>query len=97
MKKTVVLAAAAALAIVAGVAPSFAAGPQTKSEILGDLVGRLMATPALAAGPQSGAESANIAAGGEAYGEGYIMFLVMCHVGQDKRMTCEMHEMTPKP
>ncbi len=71
MMKTVI-AAAAALAIVAGVAPAFAAGPQT------------------------GAESANIGAGGEAYPEGYIMYIVMCHMGEGKHMLCEMHEMTEK-
>jgi hypothetical protein len=71
MKNTVV-AAVAALAMLAGMAPSFAAGPQ------------------------SGSESANIGAGGEAYPEGYIMYIVMCHMGEGKHMVCEMHEMTEK-
>ena len=92
MMKTV-FAVAAALAIVGGVAPSFAADSQSASPSFGALVEQLISSPSLAAGPQTGAESANIAAGGEAYGSGYAMFLVMCHLGDDKRMACEMHEM----
>ena len=75
--KKTVLAAAAVVAIVAS----------------GGLVEKLTSSPSFAAGPQTGAESANIAAGGEAYGADYSMFLVMCRIGDDKRLGCAMHEM----